>query len=265
MELYEDWGFATLPAPEQMALDASMLAYAADTGQACARFYDFPEDAVVFGYSQEPHGRPAVAHRVTGGSHIQVGPGTMAYSIAVPHDRFAGVGDLRSFYAGVVADGLRDLGVEDVCVDHDASTICAGGRIIASHAIRWQADSALFHGLLLVEPYDVDAVGEQLPLRERTIQGERYTEYDALQNLASLTTALDREDGVKQAAGEAVWNALLDGGERRQRDPGWIRDRVPALDPEQVEAAPVEGEPEGAYCLFTQVPDHDFQRMARPP
>lgn len=265
MDSYEDWGFATLPAPDQMAVDAAMLDHTAREEQGCIRFYDFPGDAVVYGYAQAAStGEDVpVARRLTGGSHIQVGSNTLAYSFAVPRTgRFDGVDDLRAYYADVVADGLRDLGVPDVTVDNDASTVHAGDGIIASHAIKWGVDSALFHGLLMVEPYDVDSIEQRLPLRERTIGRDRYSEYNALQHLPTLTTALDAADPerLKQEAANAIRDAL------EERDTP-IRSHEPMASPEYGDPLPLrEGEVGGTrdYCLFVEVPDTDFKRMAQP-
>ncbi len=301
MYRYEDWGFTTLPPAEQMAVEEYMLDYTADTDdRGIALFYDFPHDSMVYGYAQQSGLRKAqvpAVRRITGGSHIQVGPNTMAYSFAVPrNNQFADLEDMRGYYAGVVADALRSMGVPNVTVDNDASTILVNDRIIASHAINWGVDSALLHGLLLVDPYDADSVAQHLPLKTRKIGNHRYSEYDVLQHLPGLSTVIDTSEKasqerrlrLKQQTATAIKEELVQRNlpdinpvtgktvrtshqtqGYKHRSEAWIRDRTPAFTPERIETIPyhpLQGELEDLrdYCLFIQTDDTDFKHMAAP-
>lgn len=297
---YEYWGNETLPANMNMALEEFFLKRAA-LGKAIVRFYSFPRDCVVLGYSQanDPvkqfNATFDITRRITGGSHIQTGENIISYSFAVPRDgSFRHYEDMRNYYADHVANALSDLGVANIEVDNKASTINADGKIIAAHAIIWGVKSALLHGLIFIDPYNADVVANRLFLGKRKIDDRIYSEYAALKNLPAISALLDkaahnaadRTLALKDIVAEAILKKVTGAHKRMTINPQtvsesyqlmqnkfgqneWIDNRKPPFAEQEVECVPDAWQPslDGelkqklGYCLFLQVRDSDFKEM----
>ncbi len=298
---YEHWGTGIFPGEINMALEEFMVKrIAGQNGSkpfAALRFYSFPDPTIVVGYGQSTDiikdPRVAVTRRITGGSHVQTGRNILAYSFVVPRDgSFRTYEDMRTYFAGCVANGLTDIGIEDVTIDNKASTINVKERIIASHAIFWGIKSALLHGLIHLTPYDVDRIASRVFLQTRRIGNHIYSEEAALRNLPTISTELN--GGAPNHTKIHILRNIVSGTitqqvtgheyERRQIDekvleganelyrqkygnPLWINKHRPTFTIKEVESIPGEEldgplkEKQG-YCLFLQVPDKDFRRMA---
>lgn len=301
---YEYWGLSTLPISAQMALEEYLLGRSAEQKVATVRFWDVPKDAVVIGYGEsdsvikKTDSSFDTARRITGGSHVQFDPNCLAYTFTVPRDgSFRYYEDMRKYYAQKVADALQELGVEVSGVDNKASTINVDQKVVASHAVFWGVKSALMHGLMIINNYDVDTIFERMLLKERQIGKHVYTEYSALQNMPALAALLDsrmqsigrgmRREYAKKLIAEEVLRQITK-EKYKKKSPAentlndaaaliagthvgrpWFKERAPPYTERQAEAIPGEelnGSLKGGlgYCMFLQVSDHDFAKMAVP-
>lgn len=298
MFAYDYWGSGTFSAAANMALEEFMLEQA--KRRASIRFFDFARDSVVLGYAQHPGAvRNAqgidVARRLTGGSHVHVGGNVFCYSFAVPRDgTFRTYEDMRAYYAQCVADALASLGIGDINIDNKASTINVNGRVVASHAVIWGVESALLHGLVIIDPYDADVVADRVFLASRKIGSKDYTEYAALKNIPVVSMLMEntaknvapqrRSVALKKRVAEAILRQVATEYQRKQiAEPHilqahamqkhkyaselWTGSRKPPFTSDDIDEIPGETL-RGAlkrglgYCLYSQVKDRDFRRMA---
>lgn len=302
---YEYWGRNKLSISDNMALEELMLSRSAKLNVATVRFWDVDKDAAVLGYGEAPSAIKKrdvsfdVARRITGGTHVEFDRSCLAYSFTVPRDgSFKHYEDMRKYYADKVAAALSELGVGISSVDNRASTINVDGRVAASHAMFWGVKAALMHGLMIIEPYDVDKILGRMVLGERRIGRHFYREYDALRNIPALGD-LVRDSGrsladerakveiAKKLISEMVLKEIAHGKHRTLAPAGstidqaralvasehtgkpWVNDRAPPLTDRHVEEIPGEelaGKlKEGlGYCMYSQVADKDFKKMAEP-
>ncbi|MCL4388083.1 hypothetical protein M1567_02935 [Candidatus Marsarchaeota archaeon] len=300
---YEYWGLNDLSISDNMALEELMLEDSASRNVAGIRFWNVKKDSVVLGYGESPNNVKArdasfdLARRITGGSHVEFDKACLAYTFTVPRDgSFRHYEDMRKYFAEHMASSLSDLGIKDVYADNKASTINVAGKVIASHAIFWGVKSALLHGLLLIDHYDVEKIAERMILSKRKISGSVYEEADALR-LAPVASELVKSGSSipqhekAEFARRAISNKLLDsltGGNhskffvsqktisRAERlvssthtDSRWLDLRNPPYTKESAEAIPGE-ELNGTlkeglgYCMYIEVSDKDFKEMAVP-
>ncbi len=300
---YEYWGLNNLSISENMALEELMLEESALRNVAGIRFWNVKKDSVVLGYGESPKNVKAgdasfdLARRITGGSHVEFDRACLAYTFTVPRDgSFRHYEGMRKYFAEHVASALTDLGIKEVYADNKASTINVGGKVIASHAIFWGVKSALLHGLLLVDHYNVEKIAERMILSKRKISGSVYDEADALRlapvasELIKSGQPLSREEKAEFAR-RAISNKLLDsltGGNHSKllvsektvsraeklvktahTDSRWLDLRNPPYTKESAEAIPGE-ELNGplrdglGYCMYIEVADKDFKEMAVP-
>ncbi|HLD84097.1 MAG TPA: hypothetical protein VI979_04565 [archaeon] len=294
---YEYWGNATFPGAVNMALEEFMLRRAAGTGKAIARFYSFPHDTIVLGYAQATDALKArsvnVVRRATGGSHVQTGPNVLAYSFTAPRHGFTGIDDLRKHYAGCIERAFTGLGIENAKADNKASSVNINGKLAAAHATIWGVDSGLIHGLIAIDPYDMEKLAERLALGTRVINGKVYSEYDAIRNMPTMSSLLpelaksatQRTEALKAIIGNAILREATNGKhknkavddniiaaaypllEKRYGAVPWTNERAPAFTEEEIEEIPGE-ELNGplkkglGYCMYLQVQDRDFKIMA---
>lgn len=305
---YEYWGIGMYPGHIQMALeeflvkDVALKSRKPERRVAAVRFYSFPQDTVVLGYSQDTDavkkidGSFLTTRRITGGSHVQTGTNTMAYTFVVPRDgSFNHYEEMRAYYAELVARAFRRLGLGQVGVDNKASIITVDNRIIASHAMFWGVQSALLHGLIILQPYDVDRIAERVVLQKRTIGRYVYSEYKALKNLPALSLELEKKlvrswlepPNIYKVVADVILKEVTGGRYRVQKitkevianslelvrqkfgTDAWFRLRQPPYTPAEVEEIPGEElagplRKDLGYCLFLQVTDEDFKNMTEP-
>ncbi len=301
---YEYWGNDTLNIRANMALEEYLLDRSETEKVATIRFWNVAKDSVVLGYGESPSNIKRidstfdVARRITGGSHVQFDRHSLAYSFTVPRDgSFRHFEDMRGYFAEKVATALTELGIDNVSIDNRASTINVDGKVIASHAMFWGVGSALMHGLLLIDPYEVDKIYERVLLKERRIGKKVYTEYSALENAPNASNELreridriasdHRREYVKGLVASEVLRQIAGGKfEKRGVSSGvistaenvvaerhvgipWFEERKPPYTKEEVEAIPGEAlddllKKEMGYCLYIQVKDKDFAKMALP-
>jgi lipoate-protein ligase A len=297
---YEYWGNRKFSGKINMALEELMLNKAAETKKAIIRFFSFPKDTIVLGYAQATDVLKTreieVVRRATGGSHVQVGNNIIAYSFAVPRDgSFTNFEDMRKYYAEHIVNAFLSLGIDNVEADNEASTINIDGKVVASHAIIWGVNSALMHGLIIIDPYDADKLAKRVYLGTRVIGGKVYSEYNAIKNIPAISKILpelaensnNRIESINKILAEVILNQVTNGKyenkviddkviaesyyllERRYGNIRWTNKHKPVFTEDEIEAIPGE-ELNGrlkkglGYCLYLQVKDKDFKRMALP-
>ena len=299
---YQYWKNDLYTANVNMALEEFFLKHSAETKAATLRLWSVPKDAGVLGYSQDTDVIKKIdtdfniVRRASGGSHIQIGPNILSYTMTVPRDgSFKNYEDMRAYYAEKIANSLSNLGIEGLSVDNKASTVNVEGRVVASHAIIWGVQSALLHGLIIIDPYDVDKISSRLVLGSRKIGNNTYTEYSALKNIPTVSKLLDkvaknandRTEALKEILTKEILsevsrgkhtNHLVDNKvltksyeliQQKYGQDEWTNLKKPAFTKEQIEEIPGE-ELDGplkknlGYCLYIQVKDKDFKKMAEP-
>src|SRR3989338_1717031 len=299
---YEYWFSDLYPTSVNMALEEYFLRRSAKKG--CLRLWSVPQDSGVLGYSQatdviKKFGSGFnVVRRASGGSHIQIGPNILAYTITVPRDgSFKSYEDMRSYYADKIAKSLENLGVNNITVDNKASTINVDGKVVASHAVVWGVNSALLHGLIVIDHYNVDKLSSRLSLGSRKIGKNTFTEYQALKNIPSVSQLLDktaknldqkqRTEALKVIVGQEILKFVSEGSfvnkkvdnkvlaqaykliQQKYGQEKWTNLKKPAFTKEEIEEIPGEKldgplKKNLGYCLYIQVKNKDFKKMAGP-
>jgi len=301
---YLYWGLSSLQGMDNMALEEYFLRKSAEDKSAHIRFYDFAKDTVVLGYGQALDAVKkwdssfTVARRASGGSHVHVGKNVLAYSFIIPRDgSFSNHQDFRIHYAEKVAAALEAVGIPALSTDHNASTIMQENKVIASHAVTWGVNSALLHGLVMIDPYDIQRLLERVHLATRNIGSKQYAEADALGQIPTVTRILaelkqhatpeQKSAYCKEIVGNAILkevagtsftkSALTENILARARavqnekyaSESWLKQRDPIFTPDEIEEMPGEQldgplKKNMGYCLYIQVPDKDFKKMAEP-
>jgi lipoate-protein ligase A len=304
MRDYEYWGTGTFSIHDNMALEEYLLDRSAVMQKTTVRFWNVKKDAVVLGYGESTgalkkrDGTFDIARRITGGSHVQFDSNCLAYTITAPRDGTFGYFDeMRKHYAELIANAMTELGIEVSKVDNRASTINVDGKVMASHAMFWGVKSALMHGLVVVNNYDVDKILERVALNERKIGRHTYSEYNALKSIPVASDLMgsriervnsgNRLEYAKTLIASSVLKSIT-GGAYSEKTPvpsiidaardlvsethvgtPWFEERKPNLTSETVDAIPGETL-DGrlrlgmGYCLYIEVPDKDFKNMSEP-
>jgi len=297
---YEYLGNTTFNGKINMALEEYMLWRATEIKKAMIRFYSFSNDTVVLGYAQATDALKAsdidVVRRATGGSHVQTGENIIAYSFAVPRDgSFTHFEDMRKYYAEHVANAFSSLGIDNVEPDNEASSVNIDGKVAAAHAIIWGVNSALIHGLIVINPYDMERLAQRIYLGTRVIGGKVYSDYDAIRNIPTIAEILpdlaknsnERTDAIKKILSNVILREVTKGKhenkviddkiinaswplmERRYGKQLWTNTHNPVFTKVEIEEVPGE-ELDGklkeklGYCMYIQVKDKDFKKMAEP-
>ncbi len=301
---YEYWGNNVLPIKDNMAVEEYLLNDSAKNNVATVRFWNVEKDSVVIGYGESPSNIKRVdssfdfTRRITGGSHVQFDKNCLAYTITVPRDgSFKHFDDMRKYYADKIVDALSELGVNDIFADNRASTINVNGKVIASHAMFWGVNSALMHGLMLIDHYNVDKLYERMILKDRRVGKNIYREYDALKTAPAAKDLLfknkieisddNKVKYIKEKIAEKILTEITNGKYMNKgldnsiisnsrsivasthTGTPWIKDRAPPYTSENVDSIPGE-ELAGklkdnlGYCMYIEVPDRDFSKMVDP-
>lgn len=299
---YEYWGFNTQSISQNMALEEYLLERSKSSNKATIRFWNVDKDAVVLGYAESDSAIKYrdqtfdITRRITGGSHVQFDENCLAYSFTVPRNAaFAHYDEMRNYFADKIGSALSSLGVGDIKTDNKASTINLDGKVVASHAIFWGVKSALMHGLVVIDPYNVDVIERRMNLSNRNLGKTVYSEYDALKNIPALSGVvkkyvdysnkkLKRElvkklvikkilDGItaENYENKTLTTSLRDEADsmvaNRHEGESWTKEREPPYTEKEVESIPGEElsgdlKKDLGYCLYLQVSDKDFASMA---
>ena len=302
---YVYWGNSSFPANINMALEEFFVKLAAAEKIPSIRFFTFDKDTIVLSYGQATDAvkkidnRAELTRRLTGGSHVQNGPNALSYMFAAPHDgTFRNLVDMRAYYAEIVANAFRNLGIENVEEDNRACGIKINGKISAAHAMFWGVDSALLHGLIILKPYDVEKLANRIWLKTRKIRGKNYTEESALKNIPAVMNQLknfapnakpqQKLKAVNELVAQEILKEATRGKFKREKidekiiaklnpllrekynKKEWIEKRKPPFTEEEVEEIPgLYGNPlDGKlmknlpYCLWIEVKNKEFKRMA---
>jgi lipoate-protein ligase A len=298
---YEYWGNASFKGQVNMALEEYMLKRAAETRKAMVRFYSFPRDTIVLGYAQSTDALKTNAvdsvRRATGGSHVQTGHNILSYSFSAPRSNFSGLEDMRKYYAEHVANAFTKLGIENAEADNKASSVNIDNKVAAAHAMIWGIESGLLHGLIILDPYDMEKLAQRIYLGTRIIGGKVYSDYDCIKNIPAITKILpslagnlnnsaQRTEAIKTILGEAILQEVTGGKhknraiddrvinmsmpllEKRYGQELWTKTHNPTFTKEEIDEIPGE-ELSGPlkekmnYCMYLQVKDKDYKEMTQ--
>jgi len=304
---YVYWGNDSFSANINMALEEFFVKLAASEKIPSIRFFTFGKDTIVLSYGQATDAirkldsNAELTRRLTGGSHVQNGPNALSYMFAVPHDgTFKNLTDMRAYYAEIVANAFRNLGIENVEEDNRACGIKIDGKISAAHAMFWGVESALLHGLIILKPYDVEKLASRVWLKSRKIHGKKYTEEAAVKNIPAVMDHLKnfapnanpqqklkavnemvaqqilreatRDKFKREKIDEKIISRLQPMMKEKYNREAWIKKRQPPFTEEEVAEIPglygnkLDGKlmKDLPYCLWIEVKNRDFKKMAEP-
>lgn len=187
-----------LKVEEQIALDRELMSEVGKGKRtALLRFYDFTDEAVVLGLSQEEEryvdkqetekdGVP-ILRRFSGGGTVFIHKGCLVYTIVTtltsPFKRFDVMGAYRAAFAPIIeAFRKRGLALEF----HEPCDLAVANKKIAGNAQSQRQGALLIHGSFLVDP-DLKRIKRYLkePEDRPSYRAERQHE-DFLLPLASL-------------------------------------------------------------------------------
>ena len=146
----------------------------------------------------------------------------------------------------------------------------------------------------MIDPYDINKVSERVALQQRKIGRNVYTEYTALKNLPAISQMLTniapnfnenkRSEILKGIVANSILKNLTHTYSNKQITPStimdafeivnnkhkktsWIENRRPPFTDEEIETVPGEKldgnlKKNLGYCLFLQVKNKEFKRMA---
>ena len=153
-----------LTVEEQIALDRELMSEVGKgTRPPVLRFYNFTDEAVVLGLSQEEEkyvdkaaaekdGVP-VLRRFSGGGTVFLHKGCLVYTIvtnlAPPFRRFDVMGAYKTAFAPLI-EAFRKQGL--VLEFHEPCDLAISGRKIAGNAQSQRSGALLIHGSFLIEP-----------------------------------------------------------------------------------------------------------------
>lgn len=236
----------TYDAATNLAIDDLMLEKAANTEEAYLRVYDFEDPAVILARNEhvedinefrETHD---YTRRDTGGSVIYCDENAIFYSITIP----AGNNDYpenlhREYFGPRIADALSDLGVNDSKLgvgEHFSVRINEG--TVSGNSQRKKKGAVLYHGVLALEPWDVNELDQIIELREKESETERdfidslpgvfeHTDYSgqegkelAKQLLIENFTGQDYHD---YSLTDQDWKKIVNRAENRYLDEEWLQ------------------------------------------
>jgi len=208
------WFDLTLPTlAENLALDDVLLAEVdADPARGLLRFWEFDQHAVVLGRSNRAEteadleacrseGVP-VLRRSSGGGAVVIGPGCLAYSLALPlrdEQRALGVAPLTSRLMERIAHGIR--AVIPGAVACGTSDLAAEGRKFSGNAQRWLSHAFLHHGTILYD-FDLARIGRYLR------QPSRQPDYRDSRDHAAFVRNVDARRATLIESLATAWHAV---------------------------------------------------------
>lgn len=177
------FGWDRFSAAKNMAIDDVLLAKADSESKFFIRFYDFDKPAIILGAEDDPNlvdknsNDVEVCRRITGGRPIYVDKNILAYSIVGPirNDPVFNLNfitDIHRIFGKYLATSIDDLsrGVFEVSLGN-TSSVRIEGKPIAGHGhYMKQNHSFLYHGVIVISPWDVAAIAKLLKMSTEDIQ-----------------------------------------------------------------------------------------------
>lgn len=178
-----DWNVheGSYDAATNLAIDDLMLQKAAEEEEAYLRIYDFEDPAVILARNEhindvrefrESH---EYTRRDTGGSVIYCDENAIFYSISIPTEQDEFPEELhREYFGPLIAEALSDLGVEEEKLGiGEHFSVRISGKTVSGNSQRKKSDAVLYHGVLAIEPWDIDELEELIHLREKNGETEK--------------------------------------------------------------------------------------------
>ncbi|MGC8587049.1 MAG: lipoate--protein ligase family protein [Candidatus Micrarchaeia archaeon] len=175
------FGYDTLSAADNMAIDELLEEKAGATGNLYLRFYDTPKNAIVLSISDHMKviardtSDAELSRRISGGKPIFLGKGTLSYSIEGPlsvlgskQTRFGNPNAIHQMLGPHLAEALRRVAglSSDRLTLGEVYSINIDGKPVAGHAQHINASSFIYHGVMAIEKWDAEYISERLRLRE---------------------------------------------------------------------------------------------------
>ncbi|MFB6216700.1 MAG: biotin/lipoate A/B protein ligase family protein [Candidatus Aenigmatarchaeota archaeon] len=224
----------TYTAAENLGIDDFLIEKTAETGQKYLRLYDFENPAVILARNEHTSDLESLkenhdyTRRDTGGSVIYCGENGLFYSIVMPAEENDYPENLHQDYFGPkIAEALNRLGVEEERLGvGEHFSVRINGYTIAGHAQRKKNGAILYHGVLAVEPWDVEKLDELINLRERDGQKEKHF----IESLPALREYVNYSgDEIREATKEQIIESFTNGDYTDYRLSGEERKKVMSL------------------------------------
>lgn len=176
-----NFGWDKLDSAKNMAVDEVLLERAGKEGRFFIRFYDFQKPAVVLAANnpadliKNRNDGFEITRRKSGGWPIYVDKNALSYSITGPlktgHDAPIGT-VLHKSLGMLLADTIKEMiGEGHEVTLGDMSGIRVDGTPIAGHSHDLRLNhSFLYHGVIVIDKWDCEAIEKALFLREQDVK-----------------------------------------------------------------------------------------------
>lgn len=199
----EEWLYLPLKkydAATNMAIDEFLLNKAAAEQKKFIRFYEFEKPSVILAYSESLNDVKTnnlngidLTRRKSNGSVIYCDDNVLTYSIIAPDSFLKNPSYAHDHLSKKISKVLIDLEVKNISVGEHFS-IRVDNEPIAGHGQRWIPTKALlYHGVMAIDQWNVDAIDRTIVLREKQINGKLLREYDLIKSLPFLRKYADVE------------------------------------------------------------------------
>ncbi len=177
-------GYGKYDAATNMAIDEAMQEYSQKNNVTLIRFYDFQHKSIILGAFDNPDclklensSGVDITRRKSGGRPIYISANVLCYSISVPKENNTGQentpSEVHKMYGNLAADGIAKV----AGIDRSELTLPRTSSIrfrenpIAGHAQSWlMGKSMLYHGIIVVAPWDIAEIDNLWKLNENELQ-----------------------------------------------------------------------------------------------
>lgn len=182
-------------AATNLAIDEYLLEETSDKRNKVFRIYDFEKPSVILARMESYKDINGVkegvdySRRDTGGSVIYCDNNAMFYSIILPTGKNRFPEELhRNYFGPKIARVLDRAGVEKEKLGiGEHFSVRINGKTVSGNSQRKKKDAVLYHGVLALEPWDVEKLDSLIKLREK--EGE--LEKDFIEELPGIKEHCD--------------------------------------------------------------------------
>ena len=177
-------------APTNLAIDDYLLEKASEEGTKSLRLYEFESPSVIlarnecFSDIKDVKEDVDYTRRDTGGSVIYCDDNAVFYSIVVPLEENRYPEELhREYFGPKIADVLDEVGVEKELLGvGEHFSVRIDGKTVSGNSQRKKKDAVLYHGVLALEPWNVERLDSLIQLREK----QEKSEYEFVESLPGV-------------------------------------------------------------------------------